>query len=217
MPLIAPSILAADLGNLAHEVSAVEAAGADWIHIDIMDGHFVPNLTMGPDIVAAVRRTTSLPLDVHLMVTNPLDILDAFASAGADYISLHCEAVDDPEDACRRIEDLGKQPGLVINPGTAVEKVAPFISRAAMVLVMSVNPGFAGQGFIEAALPKLEALRELRDQQASKCLLEIDGGIKPGGIAKAATAAGADVLVAGSGVFAGDSYAAAISALKSAG
>lgn len=217
MPLVAPSVLAADLGDLTAEVAAVEAAGADWIHIDIMDGHFVPNLTMGPDIVAVVRRATSLPLDVHLMVTNPLDIIEAFAGAGADYLSVHCEAVDDPEEACQRIESLGKKPGLVINPATAVERVSPFLSRAAMVLVMSVNPGFAGQGFIDAALPKLATLAETRSRYESECLLEIDGGIKPGPIADAAVRAGADILVAGSGVFAAESYGASISALKNAG
>jgi len=216
MPLVAPSILAADLGNLADEIRAVEAAGADWIHIDIMDGHFVPNLTMGPDIVSAVRRSTSLPLDVHLMVTNPLDILQPFAEAGADYISVHCEVLDDPGQACRRIEELGKKPGLVINPPTPVDRVAPFLSSAAMVLVMSVNPGFAGQGFIDTSLPKLTALREIRDRDDAECILEIDGGIKPGPIADSAAAAGADVLVAGSGVFAAADYAKSIATLKGA-
>ena len=215
MPLIAPSILAANLGRLEEEVRRVEAAGADWIHIDIMDGHFVPNLTMGPDIVRAVRAATTLPLDVHLMLTNPLDMVRPFAEAGADYISIHREVVDDVEGALRHIESFKKKAALVINPDTAVETVAPYISRAAMILVMSVHPGFAGQGFIESVLPKLERLRDLKERNRSSCLLEIDGGIKTANIARA-TRAGADVVVAGSGVFATPDYRATIAAMKAA-
>jgi len=215
VPLIAPSILAANLGRLEEEVRRVEAAGADWIHIDIMDGHFVPNLTMGPDIVRAVRAATTLPLDVHLMLTNPLDMVRPFAEAGADYISIHREVVDDVEGALRHIESFKKKAALVINPDTAVETVAPYISRAAMILVMSVHPGFAGQGFIESVLPKLERLRDLKERNRSSCLLEIDGGIKTANIARA-TRAGADVVVAGSGVFATPDYRATIAAMKAA-
>ena len=214
MPLIAPSILAADLGRLADEVRAVERAGADWIHIDIMDGHFVPNLTMGPAIVEVVRRVTSLPLDVHLMVTYPLDMIEPFASAGADYLSVHREVLDDVEKAIERIEQLGKKPALVINPDTPVETVTPFLSRVAMILVMSVHPGFAGQAFIPEVLSKLEALRELKEREGSRCLLEIDGGIKTAN-AGIAVRAGADVLVAGSGIFAATDYAATIRGMKS--
>jgi ribulose-phosphate 3-epimerase len=213
MTLIAPSILAADLGRLADEVRAVELAGADWIHIDIMDGHFVPNLTMGPAIVEAVRRVTKMPLDVHLMITNPLDMIAAFADAGADYITVHREVVEDVENAFRVIEGYGKKPGLVINPGTDVETVLPFVDRAAMILVMSVHPGFAGQAFIPEALPKLEALRDHKRRIGSSCLLEIDGGIKPAN-AELAIRAGADVLVAGSGVYAAEDYAEAIRSMK---
>jgi ribulose-phosphate 3-epimerase len=158
MPLIAPSILAADLGRLSEEVKAVERGGADWIHIDIMDGHFVPNLTMGPDIVRAVRSVTDLPLDVHLMITNPMEMIEPFAEAGSDYITVHQEVTDDLEAAFAKIESYGKKAGVVINPGTPVETVSPYVSRAAMILVMSVNPGFAGQGFIPESLPKLSAL-----------------------------------------------------------
>jgi len=215
VPLIAPSILAANLGRLEEEVRRVEAAGADWIHIDIMDGHFVPNLTMGPDIVRAVRAATTLPLDVHLMLTNPLDMVRPFAEAGADYISIHREVVDDVEGALRHIESFKKKAALVINPDTAVDTVAPYISRAAMILVMSVHPGFAGQGFIESVLPKLERLRDLKERTRSSCLLEIDGGIKTANIARA-TRAGADVVVAGSGVFATPDYRATIAAMKAA-
>jgi len=216
MPLIAPSILAADLGRLADEVRAVEAAGADWIHIDIMDGHFVPNLTMGPDIVRAVRRVTTLPLDVHLMVTNPVEMIEPFANAGADYLSVHIEVVDDVEGAFRLIESFGKKPALVINPDTPVEAVSPYVSRAAMILVMSVHPGFAGQKFIPEVLSKLETLRDLKARYGSSCLLEIDGGIKTSNVATVVRA-GADVIVAGSGVFATSDYRSTIAELKAAG
>jgi ribulose-phosphate 3-epimerase len=214
-PLIAPSILAADLGRIADEVKKVEDAGADWIHIDVMDGHFVPNLTMGPAIVEAVREITLLPLDVHLMLTNPLEMVESFANAGADYISVHREVIADVEGALRHIESFGKKAALVINPDTPVETVAPFVSRAAMILVMSVHPGFAGQGFIESVLPKLARLREMKEREGSSCLLEIDGGIKVSNIRRALDA-GADVVVAGSGVFATPDYRATIQAMKGA-
>jgi ribulose-phosphate 3-epimerase len=214
-PLIAPSILAANLGRIADEVKKVEDAGADWIHIDVMDGHFVPNLTMGPAIVEAVRAITHLPLDVHLMLTNPLDMVEAFAKAGADYISIHREVIEDVDAALRYIESFGKKAALVINPDTPVETVEPFVSRAAMILVMSVHPGFAGQGFIEGVLPKLARLRALKEREGSSCLLEIDGGIKVSNIRRALDA-GADVVVAGSGVFATPDYRATIQAMKAA-
>ena len=212
MALVAPSILAADLGRLAEEIRAVERAGADWIHVDVMDGHFVPNLTMGPDIVRAVNAATSLPLDVHLMVTDPFDFVKPFAKEGADYISFHREVVDDVERACAVIDEAGCKPGLVINPDTPVETVSPFISRVAYVLVMSVHPGFAGQSFLPSALPKLRLLADLKRRYESPCLLEIDGGIKKTNAAEAREA-GADVIVAGSGIFGEDDYAAAIKAL----
>jgi len=213
MALVAPSILAADLSELGAEVRAVEAAGADWIHIDVMDGHFVPNLTMGPDIVRAVDRVTDLPLDVHLMIEKPGDYVEAFASAGADYLSVHIEAVDDVETIFRQIERHHCKPALVLNPDTPVEAVSPYVSRAAMILVMSVHPGFAGQGFIPSALPKLRALRDLKKRYDSGCLLEIDGGIKVNN-ADQVRAAGADVIVSGSGVFSQSDYASAIAAIR---
>jgi len=215
VPLIAPSILAAKLGRLEEEVRLVEAAGADWIHIDVMDGHFVPNLTMGPAIVEAVRAATTLPLDVHLMLTNPLEMVKPFADAGADYISVHREVIEDVESALGHIESFGKKAALVINPGTPVETVSPYLSRAAMILVMSVNPGFAGQGFIESVLPKLERLRELKQRYGSSCLVEVATGIKTSNMG-GAPRAGADVVVAGSGVFATPDYRATIAAMKSA-
>ena len=213
MTLVAPSILAADLGRLDDEIRAVELAGADWIHVDVMDGHFVPNLTMGPDIVRAARKATELPIDVHLMVTDPLDFIAPFAREGATHISFHREVVDDVERACALIEEAGCKAGVVINPGTAAETVSPFISRVAYILVMSVHPGFAGQTFIPEALPKLRLLADLKGRYESECLLQIDGGIKVGNAAEA-RAAGADVLVAGSGIFATDDYAATIAALR---
>ena len=213
MALVAPSILAADLGRLAEEVGAVERAGADWIHVDVMDGHFVPNLTMGPDIVRAVRKATSLPIDVHLMVTEPLAFVKAFADEGATYISFHREVIDDVEAACARVEEAGCKAGVVINPPTAAETVSPFISRASYILVMSVNPGFAGQKLIPDALPKLRLLADLKRRFASECLLEIDGGIKVENAAQARES-GADVIVAGSGIFSMRDYAAAISAIR---
>jgi ribulose-phosphate 3-epimerase len=211
--LVAPSVLAADLGNLAAEVKAVERAGADWIHVDVMDGHFVPNLTMGPDVVRAVRKATSLPIDVHLMVTDPLSFVAPFATEGATHISFHREVVDDVEGACARIEAAGCRAGVVINPGTAVETVSPFISRAAYILVMSVNPGFAGQKLIREVFPKLRVLGDLKRRHASECLLEIDGGIN-GETAAEAREAGADVIVAGAGIFREPDYAAAIAAIR---
>jgi ribulose-phosphate 3-epimerase len=213
MALVAPSILAADLGRLAEEVAAVEHAGADWIHVDVMDGHFVPNLTMGPDVVRAVRRATNLPIDVHLMVTDPLEFIEPFAAEGATHISFHREVVDDVEAACARVREAGAKAGLVINPPTPVESASPFLASVDYMLVMSVNPGFAGQAFIPAALPKLRTLAELKKRFKSDCLLEIDGGIKIANAADA-RAAGADVLVSGSGIFGERDYAAAIAAMR---
>lgn len=212
MTLVAPSILAADLARLADEVGAVERAGADWIHVDVMDGHFVPNLTMGPETVASLARITQLPLDVHLMIENPADYIEPFASAGAELITVHREVVDDIEAVFAKIEACGCRPAVAINPETPIETVSPLISRAAMILVMSVNPGFAGQGFIQATLAKLSALADLKARCSSECLLEMDGGIKAANVA-AVIDAGVDVVVAGSGVFGVSDYATAINAL----
>ena len=176
MALIAPSILAADFGRLAEEARAVEQAGADLIHVDVMDGHFVPNLTLGPDLVGALDKATELPLDVHLMVEKPLDFVEAFVRAGADWITVHCDVVDDVEAALSAIESHGCRASLAINPATPVEAVSPWIERAAMILIMSVVPGFGGQSFMENSLPKLQTLSDLKDKTGSKCLLEVDGG-----------------------------------------
>jgi ribulose-phosphate 3-epimerase len=213
VPLIAPSILAADFGRLADEVRAVERAGADWIHVDVMDGHFVPNLTLGPDVVAAIDRATDLPLDVHLMIDNPHRYVDAFAASGADYLTIHQEAVADLEEIFAQIEKAGCKPGVAINPATPVETVSPFIDRAALILVMSVNPGFGAQSFMPVALPKLRTLAELRERDGSDCLLEVDGGIKPANAAQVIET-GVDVVVAGSAIFGSDDYRRAIAALR---
>lgn len=204
--LVAPSILSADFGRLKDEIAAVEAAGADLIHVDVMDGHFVPNITIGPDVVKAVRRCTKLPLDVHLMIENPAKYIESFAVAGADMISVHVEACD-LEKTLPAIKKLKCKAGAVLNPPTDVGKILPFVEYADFVLVMTVNPGFSGQELIPACIEKIRRLRKL------KTLIEVDGGIKPENI-KSVIDAGADMVVAGSSVFGKKDYAAAISALK---
>ncbi len=216
MPLVAPSILSADFGRLAEEVAAVTSGGADWIHVDVMDGHFVPNLTLGPVVVEAVNRATDLPLDVHLMIENPERYIEDFVKAGADYVTVHQEVVSDLPAIVEQIRAAGAKAGVAINPDTPVETIEDLVGGADLLLVMSVNPGFAAQGFMPVALPKLERLRELRDRAASPCLLEVDGGIKPDNAATA-VGAGADVLVAGSAVFGSDDYPGPIAALRSSG
>ena len=213
MTLIAPSILSADFGRLAEEIQAVQRAGADWIHVDVMDGHFVPNLTIGPAVVEAVRKATELPLDVHLMIEKPLDYARQFIDAGADYLSIHQEVTPDLSRALDAIAELGAKPAIAINPATPIETVSPFVSQAAMILVMSVNPGFGGQSFMAQALPKLTALRELRDRYESQCLLEVDGGIKADNV-RLVLDAGADVVVAGSAIFGSGDYAETIGRLR---
>ena len=216
MTLIAPSILSADFGHLADEVRAVEAAGADWIHVDVMDGHFVPNLTLGPDIVGALDRATGLTLDVHLMIEHPERYVAQFIENGADYVSVHREAVADLGALFDQIEAAGAKPGVVINPGTPVATLGDSLERAALVLVMSVNPGFGGQGFMDVSLPKLEELRSLREKHGYGYVLEVDGGIKVDNVQQVIDA-GADVIVAGSAVFKAKDYAATIRALRGSG
>ncbi|HEY3315888.1 MAG TPA: ribulose-phosphate 3-epimerase [Bacillota bacterium] len=197
MPVkIAPSLLSADFARLAEEVAMVERGGADWIHVDVMDGHFVPNLTFGPALVKAVRRVTRLPLDVHLMIEHPGDFVEPFAKAGADYLTVHVEAADDPLAVIRHIRELGVRPGVSVNPPTPLEAAEPYLSEVDLVLVMSVNPGFGGQGFIADVLPKVRSLAGRPHGFA----VEIDGGINAETVARAA-AAGAEVLVAGSAIF----------------
>ena len=212
---IAPSILSADLGRLADEVREVESAGADWIHVDVMDGRFVPNITVGPLVVAAVRRATRLPIDVHLMIVEPERYLEAFAEAGADVISVQLEATRHVQRNLAQIRALGKRAGLVLNPHTPEEAIRYVLGDVDQVLVMSVNPGFGGQTFLPLAIPKLRALRERFDRERLKIDLEVDGGIAPS-TARSVVEAGADVLVAGTAVFGQPDRAKAIAALRAA-
>src|SRR5687768_10385513 len=214
--LIAPSILSADFGRLAEEVRAVEAAGADWIHVDVMDGRFVPNITIGPPVVAALRKATKLPLDVHLMIVEPERYVEAFVEAGANVVTVHCEASTHLERVLRQIQAAGAQAGVSLNPHTPEDHLKYVLDAIDLVLVMSVNPGFGGQKFIPGVLKKIEALRGMIEKSGRSIDLEVDGGIKPG-TARDVVAAGADVLVAGNAVFApgrdGD-YGSAIRALR---
>jgi ribulose-phosphate 3-epimerase len=210
---IAPSILAADFGRLAAEVQAVERAGADWIHVDVMDGHFVPNLTIGPAVLKAVRRATPLPLDVHLMIEAPERSLADYAAAGADRIGVHVETCPHLHRTLQQIRALGKKACVVLNPATPASAVEPVLCDVDQVLVMSVNPGFGGQSFIESSLPKLAQLRRWIDERELAVELEVDGGISPDTIERAARA-GANVFVAGTAVFGEPDYRAAIADLR---
>ncbi|WP_437528248.1 ribulose-phosphate 3-epimerase [Sorangium sp. So ce726] len=198
--IVAPSILSADFGRLAEEVRAAEAAGADWIHVDVMDGRFVPNITIGPLVVRAVRAATRLPLDVHLMIVEPERYVAEFAAAGADRISVHVEASPHLHRTLQQIRDAGAKPGVVLNPHTPEESIRHVMADLDLVLVMSVNPGFGGQRFIPGALTKLRSLRQTIDQAGLDIALEVDGGVAPS-TAGQVIAAGARALVAGSAVF----------------
>jgi ribulose-phosphate 3-epimerase len=210
---IAPSILAADFRALGAEIEAVARAGADWIHVDVMDGHFVPNLTIGPPVVKAVRQATRLPLDVHLMIEAPERSLAAYAEAGADRIGVHVETCPHLHRTLQQIRGLGKQACVVLNPATPAAAIEPVLGDLDQVLVMSVNPGFGGQRFIEGVLPKLAQLRRWIDERELDIELEVDGGISPDTIERASRA-GANVFVAGTAVFGASDYAAAIADLR---
>lgn len=210
---IAPSLLAADFARLGEEVAAIDAAGADWLHLDIMDGHFVPNISYGPAVVKALRGRTRMPFDVHLMIS-PVDaFLPAFAEAGADRISLHAEAGPHLHRSLQSIRALGKSPGVVLNPATPAAAVAPVLDMVELILVMTVNPGFGGQSFLHSQLPKIAELRRMIDASGRDIALEVDGGVTAA-TAPLCIGAGADVLVAGTAVFGTPDYAAAIAGLR---
>jgi ribulose-phosphate 3-epimerase len=213
MKLIAPSILSADFSRLGSEIKAVETAGADWIHVDVMDGHFVPNISFGPLIVEAVRRVTSLPIDVHLMIENPDNYIAAFAEAGASLISVHVEAAIHLNRSLQLIRECGARPGVVLNPSTPIHALEWIIENVDYVLIMSVNPGFGGQDFIGNSLDKIRRLREMIQQKKLSTLIEIDGGVNERTIADIA-AAGVDAFVAGSAIFGSKNYQTTISAMR---
>ncbi len=212
---IAPSILSADFARLGAEIEAVDRAGADFIHLDIMDGHFVPNITIGPGIVKALRPHTKLPFDVHLMISPADPYIEAFAEAGADIITVHPEAGPHVHRTLQLIRSLGKKPGVVLNPGTPIDAIDNVIDLVDLVLIMTVNPGFGGQNFIESQIAKIDAAAGRIANAGRPIMLEVDGGITPN-TARQAVAAGANVLVAGTAVFKGgaESYAANIAALR---
>ncbi|WP_224248839.1 ribulose-phosphate 3-epimerase [Hyalangium gracile] len=213
--LISPSLLSCDFGRLAEEVRAVEAAGADWIHVDVMDGRFVPNITIGPVVVEAIKRVATRPLDVHLMIVEPERYIEAFASAGADILTVHVEASPHLHRTLQHIRNVGARPAVVLNPSTPLSAVEEVLGEVEMVLVMSVNPGFGGQRFIEGAVDKVRRLRAMLDARGLKVDIEVDGGINAE-TSKRVVEAGANVLVAGSYVFGAKDYAQAIRSLRPA-
>ena len=213
MTRIAASILSADFARLADEVRAVTAAGADWIHVDVMDGHFVPPITIGPVVVAAIRAATPLPFDVHLMIEHPERHVAEFVRAGATSVTVHVEACGDVSAALAGIRQTGARAGLALNPPTPLDAVRPFVGDIDLLLVMSVNPGWGGQPIVPGSTEKLAEARRLRASAGAEFLIEVDGGIKPDNAGEAISA-GADVLVAGSAIFGSDDYAATIRALR---
>jgi len=210
---IAASILAADFGHLADEVRAVQDAGADWIHVDVMDGHFVPNLTLGPQVVEVIRKATNLPLDVHLMITSPERYVADFARAGANYISVHQEACPHLHAVVQDIRRQHVKPSVALNPATPLATVETILPDVDMLLIMSVNPGFGGQTFIDGAREKLSAARRMKHERGLSFLIEVDGGVKVANVGRIA-AAGADTFVAGSAIFGSKDYKATIAAMR---
>lgn len=213
MKRLSVSILSADFGRLAADVKAAEGGGADWIHVDVMDGHFVPNITIGPDVVQAINQATDLPLDVHLMIEKPERYLEAFVKAGADWLGVHQETCPHLHRTIQQIKELGAKAVVVLNPATPLVSIEPILGDVDMVLLMTVNPGFGGQKFISATLPKIRQCRQAIDERCPHVLLQVDGGVNLQTIGELATA-GADVFVAGSAVFHGHDCSANIRALK---
>lgn len=214
--VVAPSLLSADFGRLREEVRAVEAAGADWLHLDVMDGHFVPNISFGPLVLRALRAHTRLPFDVHLMIAPADPYLSAFAEAGADHITVHPEAGPHLHRTLQSLHAMGKRAGVAINPATAIEPLAWVLDLVDQINVMTVNPGFGGQEFLASQLPKIAALRRMIDASGRRIALQVDGGINPE-TAREAIDAGADTLVAGTAVFGARDYGQAIAALRAGG
>jgi len=213
MRLIAPSILSADFSKLGDEIKAVEAAGANWIHADVMDGHFVPNITIGPLVVEAVKRVTDLPIDVHLMIENPDNYISAFAEAGASYISVQVETCIHLNRTVQLIKDCNAQAGVVLNPATSLSSLEWVLEEVDYVLIMSVNPGFGGQSFIPGSLDKIKALRQQAQDRGLSVIIEVDGGVNEKTIAEVASA-GADVFVAGSAIFGSKDYQKTIQSFR---
>jgi ribulose-phosphate 3-epimerase len=210
---IAPSILSADFSQLKDEIQAVEAAGADWLHVDVMDGHFVPNLTIGPVVVESVRKVTEMPLDVHLMITDPDKYAPTFIKAGADWVSIHPETSADPHSSLKKIRELGAKASVAVNPDVPLGRVKACFADADMVLIMSVFPGFGGQAFIPEVMPKISELRALIDQRKLPLLIEVDGGIKADNI-QLVVGAGAEIIVSGSGIFKTPDYTATMREMR---
>lgn len=216
-PLIAPSILSADFTRLGEEIAVAETGGADWIHVDVMDGHFVPNLTIGMPVLAGIRKCTALPMDVHLMIENPDRYIEEFARAGADLITVHAEACHHLQRTLTAIRALGKKAGVALNPATPPDVLSYVLADTDLVLVMSVNPGFGGQSFIDAVVPKIKQVREMFDMAGYEGVhVSVDGGIDAS-TAPLVVAAGADVLVAGSSIYKSKSVEKAIAGLKASG
>jgi ribulose-phosphate 3-epimerase len=210
---IAPSILSADFSRLRDEIQAVESAGADWLHVDIMDGHYVPNITIGPVVVESVRKVTRMPLDVHLMITDPDQYAPEFIKAGADWISVHPDTCKEPVKSLQRIRELGAKASIAVNPDVPLEKMEPYFGHIDMLLMMTVFPGFAGQAFIEDVLPKIEKAGKIITARKLPILIEADGGIKADNIGRVVKA-GAEVIVSGSGIFKTPDYAETIRKMR---